>query len=493
MQHVRRAFLMATLGQYLSIIISLALIAVMSRLMSPAEIGLSVIGLSVTMLVFSLREFVTSDFLIQLDTVKRRDVRTARTVMMCFTCLLGAILFLASPWLSSFYDNATLRPFLALTIAAAIIESIATPNLALIRRDMQFGTITLIDTVRLSVNAFGTIGFALLGWGFISFAAGALAASIASTALALFSRQIWWSFGPSLASFRAVAEFGRYRGATNVVDRFYDSLPMMVLGSIMSSAAVGSYNRSITISNLPDRLVLSSVFSVAFPALAAGVRDKIDVEKSYLHALGFITVVYWPALLMVAIIADPIVHIVLGEGWDNVVPLARLLALASVFFFPVVLTYPLLIALNANGSAFAFNMISRSSAAVILCGASFFGLTAIAASQFISLPLQMVLCFVFVRRYVPFKWRDLYAALMPSGLVCLATIAGPIIIAFRLGFRFDFSLPETALVCILAVFGWFIGLKVTRHPFLVEVRGIFDGGTQRIRAWVPYFLRSAQQ
>jgi lipopolysaccharide exporter len=493
MKHVRRAVLMATIGQYISIIVSLVLIAVMSRLMTPAEIGLSVIGLSVTTMVFSLREFVTSDFLIQLETVERQDVCTARTVMLCFTSFLGLVLLLASPTLARFYDNETLKLFLSLTIAAAVIESLAAPNLSLIRRDMEFGTVTLIDTVRILVNALATVGFAVFDWGVMSFAIGALVSSIAATGLALMSRRLWWSFIPSFKSIQALTQFGRYRGATSVVDRFYDALPMVMLGSLMSSAAVGQYNRGVTISNLPDRLVLSSVFSVAFPALAAGVRDKVDIKKSYLRALSFITVVYWPALLMVSIIADPIVHVVLGNGWNDVIPIARLLTLSSIFFFPVVLTYPLLIALNANRSAFAFNMLSRVASAVILFIAAFFGVFAIVASQFISLPLQMVLCFIFVRRYVKFAWWDLCKAILPSAYVSLATIAGPLTVAVCLGFRFDFTLAQTALVCFLAIVGWLIGLKGTQHPFLEEISSVFMESAGDIRAWRPYFLRSVQR
>ncbi|TXR48337.1 oligosaccharide flippase family protein [Phyllobacterium endophyticum] len=493
MKYVRRAFFMATLGQYLSIVISLSFIVVMSRMMAPTEIGLSVIGLSVTTMVFSLREFVASDFLIQLDKVEPQDVCTARTVMVCFTCVLAIGLFLASPWLAQFYENVSLKLFLWLTITAAVIESLAAPNLSLLRRDMQFGTVTLIDTVRLSVNAIATIGFAMLDWGFVSFAIGALVASIASTALTLAARQLWWSFIPSFQSLPALTRFGRYRGATSVVDRLYDSLPMVMLGSIMSSAAVGRYNRSVTISNLPDKLVLSSVFSVAFPALAAGVRNNLDIKPSYLRALGFISAVYWPALLMVAIISDPIVRLVLGHGWEDVIPIARLLTLSSVFFFPVVLTYPLLIALNANRSAFAFNMISRVSSAAILCIAAFFGVTAIAASQFISLPLQMVLCFIFVRRYIRFEWWDLYKAILPSFLASLSAITGPLLVAAYLGFRFNFTAAETVLVCFLAIIGWFIGLKATRHPILNEINIVFTSIAERIRAWRPYLLKSAQR
>lgn len=79
----------------------------------------------------------------------------------------------------------------------------------------------------------------------------------------------------------------------------------------MTPTAVAIYNRANTVCSIPDRIFLSAIFSFAFPALAAEVREGGDVRRSYLRALSYITVLYWPSLIMVAILADPIVRLAL--------------------------------------------------------------------------------------------------------------------------------------------------------------------------------------
>ncbi|WP_439615528.1 oligosaccharide flippase family protein [Shinella sp.] len=491
MIRVRSAFLMATLGQYLALVVSFVTIAVVSHLMTPAEIGLSVIGASAITMIFSLREFATSDFLIQLDTVENNDVRTAMTVMVILTVFLSLALLIALPALVSFYKSDVLKPFFLLMILAVAIEGLSFPGMALLRRDMLFGKVTVIKTIAAVVNAGVTILFAVLDWSVISFALGAIAGSVTTTGLTLFTRKDWWSFKPSLKSLAAVSEFGRYKGATNVVDRFYDALPQILLGSIMPSAAVGKYSRAVTISGLADRLVLSAVFTVAFPALAAAVREKVDIRQSYLRAISFITVVYWPALLMLVLLITPISEVLLGAGWDEVIPVARLLALSAVFWFPVVLTYPVLIGLGANRSAFTFNIVSRSLSAIIICGAGFFGLMAIAYSQFIALPMQMLLALIYVRRHAYFAWSELFAVLWPSFVVSLATISGPVILIACLGFRLSFSGAEAIYISFLGAVGWFAGILLTAHPFRDEILAAMGDGSRWLRAWSPSSLRSA--
>lgn len=483
---------MATLGQYLALVIGFVTIAVVSHLMTPGEIGLSVIGASVVTMIFSLREFATSDFLIQLDTVEPHDVRTAMTVMIVLTVLLSAALLAGVPWLSGFYDSEILRPFLVLMILATAIESVTFPGMALLRREMSFGRITVIKTAAALANTAATILFAVLGWGVVSFGIGAVAGSVTAAALTLLVRPDWWSFRPSLRSLAAVSEFGRYKGATNVVDRFYDALPQIVLGSIMPSAAVGKYSRAVTISGLADRLVLSAVFTVAFPALAAAVREKMDIRKSYLRAISFVTVVYWPALMMLAFLITPICDLLLGAGWDEVIPVARLLALSAVFWFPVILTYPVLIGLGANRAAFTFNIVSRSLSAAIICGAGFFGLMAIAYSQFFALPLQMMLALIYVRRKVYFAWRDFLAVLWPSFLVTACTLAGPAAAAAWLGFRLDFSGLEAISISLLGGAGWLAGLLLTAHPFRGEILAAMGDGGRLLRQWSLSFRRGAR-
>ena len=102
MHKVRRAFFMAMLEQHLGIAINLALIAIVSRLLSPAEVGFAVIGYGVTSVIFAFREFVSSDFLSQLDVVERDDLNTSPTLLLLVSGILGIVLYLCGPYLAIF-------------------------------------------------------------------------------------------------------------------------------------------------------------------------------------------------------------------------------------------------------------------------------------------------------------------------------------------------------------------------------------------------------
>lgn len=114
---------MAMLEQHLGIAINLALIAIVSRLLSPAEVGFAVIGYGVTSVIFAFREFVSSDFLIQLDVVERDDINTSLTLLLLVSGILGIVLYLCGPYLAIFYHQPGLQHYLILAIAAVMAES----------------------------------------------------------------------------------------------------------------------------------------------------------------------------------------------------------------------------------------------------------------------------------------------------------------------------------------------------------------------------------
>ncbi|KJF72828.1 oligosaccharide flippase family protein [Agrobacterium arsenijevicii] len=481
MHKVRRAFFMAMLEQHLGIAVNFTLIAIVSRLLSPAEVGFAVIGYGVTSVIFAFREFVSSDFLIQLDFVERDDINTSLTLLLLVSGILGIILYLCGPYVATFYDQPGLQHYLVLAIVAVMAESLGMPAFSMLRRQLAFGTIARVRTIGLVVMAVVTIVAARNGWGFVSFALGMLAGNSVASALAAYADPAQRAARLSLKSWRRMAEFGRYRGATTIVDKLYESLPQLVLGLAMTPTAVAIYNRANTVCSIPDRIFLSAIFSFAFPALAAEVREGGDVRKSYLRALSYITVLYWPSLIMVAILADPIVRLALGDQWLAAIPITRILALASTFWFPMVLTTPLLIALNANREAFLGSVVCRTVSATVLCSASFFGLTAAALSQFVILPFQMLVAFYLVRRHAHFKLPELFVAIGPSAAVTLAAIAGPLAISAWMGFRFDYSLAQAGGAIILSVAGWAACLILLRHPLLGELRSTFNAFTGRFR------------
>ena len=135
------------------------------------------------------------------------------------------------------------------------------------------------------------------------------------------------------------------------------------------------------------------------------------------------------------------------------------------------LTSPVLLAVGANRDRVMADLVGRSVSAIVLCAAASFGIMAMAASKLLTVPFQMVLSLCFVRRHVPFRWRELWmAALWRSAAVTAATAAGPAGVIALSDASFDLSLAATMLAVLLAVCGWLASIVMTRHTVLFELK-----------------------
>ena len=478
---VRRALAMAAGEQYFRLAVQFALIVVVSRLLTPTEIGISVIGMGIMAIALGMREFATSDFLIQRQQVARDDIRASFTVLVLLTALITIALFGLAPWFGTFYGEEGLARFLRVAAVAGLVEAVSLPIKGLLRRDMAFGTLALINTTAAAVASAATVLLALAGFSYMSFAWATVATAVTTTVLSFYFRPDLSILRPSCRSWGSVLAFGGYNGASFVINRVYEALPQLVLGRILPHSAVGLYNRATIVSDIPDRIVLASVFSVAFPALAAEIRQGRSLKEAYLRALGLITVFYWPGQILLAILAYPIVSLLLGQQWLAVVPLLQVMAVAGLAWFPVILTSPVLLAVGANRDRVLADLVGRSASAVILCSSAYFGIMAMAASKLATLPFQMVLSLWFVRRHVPFRWREVAGALWNSAVVTAGTAAGPVCVVALSGWTLDLSIMAGSIAASLAGLGWLAGVATTRHPALFELRSIAtDVGAMRL-------------
>lgn len=471
---------MAAGEQYLRLAVSFVLVAALSRLLTPAEVGVAIVGSGVMTLLLALREFATCEFLIQRQRIDRDDVRTAFTVSMLTTGAIALSVWVSAPRIADWYGEPVLAPFLRILAVAGLVETMAGPIGGLLRRDLSFGTIAAIAGAGALTNAAVAIGLALAGHGTISIAWGAIAASCVVTLASFAARPYWWSLKPSLASWRAAFAFGGYNGATTLLNRAYETLPQLVLGRFLTPAAVGLYNRAIVMSGIPDKVVLTSVFSVAFPALASEARAGRDLRPAYLRALALITVLYWPAQSLLALLAYPAVMLLLGPQWTEVAPLLRIIAFAALAWFPVTLTAPMLLALGANRERFVAELVGRGVAAAALCGAAYYGVTAMALSQLVLLPFQMIVALWFVRRHVGFAWSDVAAAIAPSAVVTVCSLAGPSGVILAAGFDLDLPVGAGVLAAVTAIPGWLIGALLVRHCVLDELARVAAAVRSRI-------------
>ncbi|WP_353476554.1 oligosaccharide flippase family protein (plasmid) [Salipiger sp. H15] len=466
---MRRAFAFASVEQFIVAILGFVSVFVVARLLTPEEIGISAIGVGIGTIVFTAKEFVSSEFLIQQRTLTRADVGTAVTLAGVVNLAVAAVLWIASGWVAQGYDQPGLGAFLEVMCLAALFETLTTPFQALLRREIAFALLARVNIASAAVTAAVTILCASMGMSFMSIAWGQMAGALVRAACAVALRPDIVTAGMSFAGWRNVLSFGGVKGTTTIIDRIYEAMPQLILGRVMPVAAVGYYNRANLLCGIPDRLMMSAVFSFTFPALAARIRAGGDAKSAYLQAQSYISVLFCPAVAFVALIAGPLVRGALGAGWEAVTPIVRILAMASVFWFPIIVTQPTLFALGANRSALAASLTGRGAGMLILGSASFLGLTALALSQFVAIPFYAFVSLRAVRRHLGFTWGEFGRVALHSGAVLACTFLGPVALIVASGAGLAFGMWQALACAGLAFVGWLGGVILLRHPILTEL------------------------
>ncbi|MEP9399957.1 oligosaccharide flippase family protein [Mesorhizobium sp. KR2-14] len=469
MSAIKRALLLSTGDRYFALVTNFATVSIVSRILSPGEIGVSVIGAAIVGIVLSIKEFASSNFLIQRGELSRNDIRSTFTVMLILTLAIAAALLLAAPWLASAYEEPQLAPYLRLVSVALLVELISTQILALLRRDMVFGKVAITNMAGAAAGSISTIVLALLGFSYMSFAWAWLASATAMALFAIVFRPHFWMFKPSLRHWREMVAFGGYHGATVVLLRAYEALPYLLLGRMFSPDATGLLSRANMICQLPDKLIIGGAVPVVLPAFATEVRQGRDLKHPYLKAIELVTALQWPALVCLALLAHPVIHILLGPQWKDVVPLVQVMAIASLFAFSFELNYPVLVSMGAISDIFRRALIIFPVSAAMIGAASFFGLQAVASSFLLVIPFQAFVSMLIVRRRIAMQWADIAAPLWRSSVVTATTALGPLAVIMATGFRLDLPIWQGIFAGCLAGAGWVMGLKLTRHPLFDEL------------------------
>jgi O-antigen/teichoic acid export membrane protein len=467
MSVVRRSVIFSAASQYLIQLLTLATTAVMARLLTPEETGQVMVVFGVIMLIESFRDFGVVTFIVQERTLTTTAIRTAFTVSLGLSLMLGAALFFTASWIAGFFGEPVLEQLIVVGALGFAVVPFATPTMGLLRREMSFETIARVNVASAFAHSSTAIGLAVAGAGPISYLWGALAAATLSALFAFRARPNPWMFRLSLADWRAVSSFGLMATSCGVINSLSDVLPRFALGRLLGFDAVGLYTRALTLCALPDRLG-GALQPVVLPAMAARARSSGDLKEVYLRGHALMSGLQWPGLVTVALLAEPIVTVLLGRQWLPVAPLAQVMALATMALAPAFMTYPVLVAAGRVRDTVVASLISLPPSMLIVLAAATVSLEAVAGSLLVTTPMQMVVALLFIRRAIALRWTELLRASIQSFVVTLATAAPQVLVILSTSRGFDLNLGQAMVAAGAAALAWLWSLHLVRHPLAAE-------------------------
>jgi len=130
---------------------------------------------------------------------------------------------------------------------------------------------------------------------------------------------------------KEIFHYGKYTVGTNVSNSVFKSTGELLVGSITTSANVASYNNALRISNLVEVPALS-LAEVMFPkSVQTHQREGVaGVKDMYEKTVAGILCLILPFTLIVMVFPEPIILLLSGRKYLDVVPIVRVTMLYSL-------------------------------------------------------------------------------------------------------------------------------------------------------------------
>ncbi|MBA5687283.1 lipopolysaccharide biosynthesis protein [Duganella sp. LX47W] len=469
METTRRSFLYSFAEKYTSLLLSTAGAMVISRVLTPAEIGVYSVGAVLVGLAQVVRDFGVGQFLIQERQLTDEKLRAALTVSIGVAWLLAALVWLASGPVATFYHEPRLRKVLVLLACNFLLLPFGATTLVCLRRAMRFSAIYAINTVHSVVQLGCTLALALLGWSYLSLAWGAVAATGASLLASLYFRPAGLPWLPGWRGVRGVLSFGALATGGGVVDEIGVAAPELIIGKFLGVAEVGLFGKAMGLLNVFNQLITGAVSPVIFPWFSMQARAGQDVRAAYLKTLACMTALAWPFFSFVALTAGPLLRLLYGPQWDAAQPLIRIMCFSSAFYSMFSMARYLFVALGQvrMQATLDAQAVPARVAAVLL--ATPFGLAWVAWAVVFGALFRSWLTWRCLVRLTDMTAAQLLAALWRSAIVTAAAAGGAVAMQWTWQDDAAHPLPRllaSALACLLC---WLAAVLACGHPLGAEI------------------------
>lgn len=317
-------------AQSISLIVSILL----ARMLEPSDYG----AIALIMIFITLANvFVSSGFgnaLIQKKETDNLDFSSVFYINIAVSLVIYAFLFLCAPVIANFYDISVLSPalrVLAIRIPIAAVNSI---QQAYVSRNMLFKRFfwsTLFGTL---ISGIIGVYMAYHGFGIWALVIQYLSNTCIDTMVLWFTVKWRPIFKCSWKRASKLISYGWKLLVSGLIDSGYSQLRSLVIGKIYTPSDLAFYNQGDKYPSLIVTNVNTSISAVFFPAISKFQDEKNRVKQMTRRAIQISAYVMWPLMIGLAVIAEPVIRLVLTEKWLPCVPFLRIFCL-SYGLYPI--------------------------------------------------------------------------------------------------------------------------------------------------------------
>ena len=305
---------------------------VLARLLDPTVYGTVAL---VTIFTTIMQVFVDSGMgnaLIQKKDADDLDFSSVFYFNMAMCSVLYLIMFFAAPFIASFYRMPELTSIVRVLSFVVVISGVKNVQQAYVSRHLMFKRF-FFSTLG------GTIGAAVIGiaMAYLGFGVWALVAQMLFNA-AVDTTILWITvkWRPkkmfSFQRLKSLFSYGWKLLASSLIDTVYNDLRQLIIGKKYSSGDLAYYNQGKKFPQLIVTNINTSIDSVLLPTMSKAQDDMAAVRSMTRRAIKTSTFLMMPAMIGLAVCAEPLVQLILTEKWLPCVLFLRIFCITYAFY-----------------------------------------------------------------------------------------------------------------------------------------------------------------
>lgn len=297
---------------------------VLARMLTPSDFGIVAIATAILAIATSITDLSLSSALVQRSDLVDDHFHSVWTMTVLRSLIVFSVILAAAFPLAHIYREPRLVPVLIATGFVSGLPGIASPRMAVLTRSLVFWQEFAVQTVSRLVVFAGAVGGALLlknYWALIvGNLFGAVSAVVLSYIIAPYLPRV------SFKKFRELFSFSFWLSMGDTVNTLNWKCDQLVLGYLVGKAPLGVYTVADNISVMPTRESTVPLTKTLFPAFSRIANDPVRLRQAYTRAQTLVFAIAMPMGCGFSLVADPIVHLFLGQKWLPAIPIIQILA-----------------------------------------------------------------------------------------------------------------------------------------------------------------------
>lgn len=302
---------------------------VLARLLLPSDFGLVALGTTTLSILTSITNISLSEALVQHRDPSDHHFHTAWTLNLLRGVLIGSVFALIAVPVARFYSDYRLENVMFALGGSAILNGLENPRAIMLTKELIFWQQFMLQVSQKLVALITSVLIALIYHSYWALIGGILLGQFIGVLVSYTVLPFRPTF--SIAHARELFSFSIWLTLSEAINTLNWNFDQLLVGKFVGKTTLGYYVVGNNLAVMPTREATAPLTGTLFPAFSNLAHDPVRLAAAYRRAQAMVTAVALPAGVGMALIADPLVRLAMGEKWVPAVSVIRILA--AVFAF----------------------------------------------------------------------------------------------------------------------------------------------------------------